>query len=62
MNKAWRIIVIIAAGLFALGLALLLASLLTGGNITRILGTTDVADYTKFFSEEQLIFLRSLFP
>jgi hypothetical protein len=52
--KAWKIILIIAAALFVLGLALAAASLISGGSLSRILSTTDVEDYTKFISREQL--------
>jgi hypothetical protein len=52
--KAWKIILIIAAALFVLGLALAAASLISGGSASRILSTTDVEDYTKFISREQL--------
>jgi hypothetical protein len=52
--KVWRIILIIAAALFVLGLALATVSLISGGSASRILSTTDVADYTKFISREQL--------
>ena len=61
MNKAGRAIVVIAVALIALGLALLFAALLTGGSLPRLLATTDVADYTKYFREDQFAFLRSLF-
>jgi hypothetical protein len=62
MSKVWKVVLITAAALFILGLAAALVSLITGGSASRILSTTDVADYTKFISREDLRFLLSLLP
>lgn len=63
MSRAWRVMFIIFGVLILLGLALMGVSFLTGGSISRILQTTDVADMTKFFTREQIETVISfLFP
>ena len=54
MSRVGRLVVFLAMALLVLGLALALVSFVTGGSVSRILSTTDVADYTKYVSQEQL--------
>ena len=61
MSKAWRIILVTCGILLLLGVALAGVGALTGGSVSRIVATTDIADMTKFFSREQLDMLLSFF-
>ena len=61
MSKAWRVIAITCGIILLLGIALLGVGALTGGNVSRIVSTTDVADMTKFFSREQLTAIVAFF-
>ena len=54
MSRVGRIVLFLAVALLVLGLALALVSVVTGGNFSRIVSTTDLTDYTKFVSQEQL--------
>jgi len=54
VSRVGRLVVFLAMALLVLGLALALVSFVTGGSVSRILSTTDVADYTKYVSQEQL--------
>ena len=54
MGKIWRLVLTICVILVILGVAVMGVGLLTGGSFSRILGTTDIADMTKFFSREQI--------
>lgn len=61
MRKTWRIVLTICVILLILGVAVMGVGLFTGGNFSRILYTTDIADMTKFFSREQIESVVSLF-
>lgn len=61
MSKVWRVVWIVCGILLLLGLAVGAVALLTGGSLSRVLATTDIADMTKFFTREQLDAFLSLF-
>ena len=61
MGKMWRLVLTICVILLILGVAVTAVGLLTGGSISRILQTTDIADLTKFFSRDQIESVVSFF-
>ena len=54
MAKIWRWVAVISALVLVVGLALLGVAYTTGGNVERLMATTDIFDMTKFASREQL--------
>lgn len=55
MSKVWRWTAIIFSVLMILGIVLLAVAYATGGSISRLIQTTDIADMTKFISRDQLL-------
>lgn len=54
MSKVWKWIAIIFVILLVLGIVLIAVAHFTGGSLSRLVSTTDIADMTKFVSREQL--------
>ena len=54
MSKVWKWIALLCVILLILGAALIAVAHFTGGSMSRLLSTTDIADMTKFVSREQL--------
>ena len=55
MSKVWRWTAIIFSVLMILGIVLLAVAYATGGSVSRLIQTTDIADMTKFISRDQLL-------
>ena len=55
MSKVWRWTAIIFSVLMILGIVLLAVAYATGGSVSRLIHTTDIADMTKFISRDQLL-------
>lgn len=61
MSKVWHAALTIFAILLILGMTVAGVGMLTGGSVSRILHTTDIANMTKFFSREQIEMVVSFF-
>lgn len=54
MDKVWHGVMITVGILLILGVVVIGVAYITGGSLTRVINTSDIADLTKFFSREQI--------